>query len=242
MTPQTNICTNRISVCLTIAVVLTGLSPLVLSAAATGPQSNSQANGSTQKSEASAEADPKVRDKNEERGLDDAWKTFRPKGMEASFEMPKSPKLRERSFTPVVDEPPIKVHLHSATVQNSEIMFVAGWHDLHTIPRNALEQQEVLDGAVSTAVANMLGSIIEKKKVQLERYPGREITYRIAAGNVLYRVVERVYLVGARQYQFRMLAKTDRYDRAAADRFFDSVQLLDPDNDLPPRPRNRKRR
>lgn len=242
MMPQTNISTNRIFVCLTTAVALGWLSPLVPSATATGPQSNSQANGSTQKSKASAEADRKEPGKNEERGFEDDWETFRPRGMEASFEMPKSPKLRERSFTPVVGEPPIKVHLHSAVVKNGEVVFVAGWHDLHTIPRNALQQQEVLDGAVSTAVANMLGSIIEKKNTRLQRYPGREITYRIASENVLYRVVERVYLVGARQYQFRMLAKTNRYDRVAADRFFDSVQLLDPDNDLPPRPRKRKRR
>ena len=210
---------------LTLAVLLVTLTPTILFAAA--PQ-DEPANNKKPTAEAS-----------EERGLDDAWETFRPSGMEASFEMPKKPKLRERSFAPVADEPPIKVHLHSAVIKKGEIILVAGWHDLHTIPRNAVQEQDVLDGAVSTAVANVLGSIIEKKKIRLERYPGREINYRFASRDVLYRVVERVYLVGARQYQFRMLAKIDRYDRSAADRFFDSVQLLDPDNDLPPRPRKR---
>jgi hypothetical protein len=233
MTLQTIADTNRQNTQqgtrLTLAAALVILTPMILFASS--PQEKQISDDDPKSSPAAS--------KNEERGLDDAWETFRPKGMEAAFEMPKSPKLRERSFAPVADEPPIKVHLHSAVVKNGEIMFVAGWHDLHTIPRNASQQTDILNGAVATAVANVLGSIIEKKKIRLERYPGREISYRFAAGDVLYRVIERVYLVGARQYQFRMLAKIDRYDRSAADRFFDSIQLLDPDNDLPPRPRKR---
>lgn len=245
MTHQTNIRTNRYLLRLTTTAALLAASPLVLLAST--PTSQNSPQGSAARQTPADAAQPKPdgdgeQDKNEERGLDDAWETFRPKGMEASFEMPKKPKLRERSFAPVANEPAIKVHLHSAVVQNGEIMFVAGWHDLHTIPRNALQQEDVLNGAVSTAVANVLGSIIEKKKVRIERYPGREISYRFSAGDVLYRVIERVYLVGARQYQFRMLAQIDRFDRASAERFFDSVRLLDPDNDLPPRPRKRPRR
>jgi len=237
MALQTNIRSNRFASRLSFAAVLLAASHVVLLTSPLSAQSDSQGSGTAQKPADSPKSNAQAQD--EERGLDDAWETFRPRGMEASFEMPKKPKLRERSFAPVANEPPIKVHLHSAVIKKGEIMFVAGWHDLHTIPRNFVQQEDVLDGAVSTAVANVLGSIIEKKKIRLERYPGREISYRFSSREVLYRVVERVYLVGARQYQFRMLAKIDRYDRSSADRFFDSVQLLDPDNDLPPRPRKR---
>ncbi len=248
MTLQTNIRTDRYLLrwvtvgALAAAGVLAAFLPVGLAASPPTPQSSSATKQTPAESSQTKDDSEGKKAESDERGLDDAWETFRPKGMEASFEMPKKPKLRERSFAPVANEPAIKVHLHSAVVQNGEIMFVAGWHDLHTIPRNALQQQDVLDGAVSTAVANVLGSITEKKKIRLERYPGREINYRFSAGDVLYRVIERVYLVGARQYQFRMLAQIDRFDRASAERFFDSVRLLDPDNDLPPRPRKRKRR
>jgi len=238
MTLQTDIRTNRLTSRLVLAAVLTAVTPTLLLAS---PQGSQATQGSAAKQDASVSAQPQdeVRNKNEERGLDDAWETFRPKGMEASFEMPKKPKLRERSFAPVASEPAIKVHLHSAVIQNGKMLFVAGWHDLHTIPRNSKQENEVLEGAVATAVANVLGSISDKKNVRLERHRGREISYRFVGGDVLYRVVERVFLVGARQYQFRMIATLDRFDRAAADRFFESVKLLDPDNDLPPRPRKR---
>lgn len=241
MTLQTDIRKYRLASRLVLAAVFVVVTPMLLPASSPILQAQK---GSAAKQDAPESKGTKSEGsrKNEERGLDDAWETFRPKGMEASFEMPKSPKLRERSFAPVASEPAIKVHLHSAVIQNGEMLFVAGWHDLHTIPRNSRQQQEVLDGAVATAVANVLGSIIEKKNVRLERHPGREISYRFAGGDVLYRVVERVFLVGARQYQFRMIAKIDRYDREAADRFFESVKLLDPDNDLPPRPRKKPRR
>ena len=237
MTLQTNIRSNRFASRLSVAAVLLAASHVALLTSPLSAQSDSQGSATAQKPADAPKSNGKAQD--EERGLDDAWETYRPKGMEAAFEMPKRPNLRERSFAPVVNEPPIKVHLHSAVLKGGEMMFVAGWHDLHTIPRNVVQQQEILDGAVATAVANVLGSIIDRKKIRLERYPGREISYRFASGDVLYRVVERVYLVGVRQYQFRMLAKIDRYDRASADRFFESVELLDPDNDLPPRPRKR---
>ena len=242
MALQPNIPSNRHLLRWAIAVALVAAIPLVLLASPLCAQSSSQGSEAKQTPADSAQTEDETQGKTDERGLDDTWETFRPKGMEASFEMPKKPKLRERSFAPVANEPPIKVNLHSSVVQNGEIMFVAGWHDLHTIPRNALQQEDILNGAISTAVANVLGSIVDKKKVRLERYPGREISYRFSAGDVLYRVIERVYLVGARQYQFRMLAQIDRFDRASAERFFDSVRLLDPDNDLPPRPRKRSRR
>lgn len=239
MTPQTNLTTAPSGRQLLLAAVLLTVTPVILFASF--PQDSPQ-NQDDQASAQQTPAEPSATANraNEERALDDAWETFRPTGMEAAFEMPKKPKLRERSFTPVADQPAIKVSLYSSVIQDGEMMFVAGWHDLHTIPRNARQEQEVLKGAIATAVANVLGSITEKKNVRLERYPGREIGYRFAAGDVLYRVIERVYLVGARQYQFRMLATIDRFDRAAAERFFDSVKLLDPDNDLPPRPRKKR--
>lgn len=233
MTLQTNTRTFRHGPRLTLAAVLLTMTPMLLFASF--PQDDQTGEEKAKPSELADNAE----ELNEERGLEDAWETFRPSGMEAAFEMPKNPKLRERSFSPVADQPAIKVRLYSSVIQDGEMMFVAGWHDLHSIPRYPRQKQDVLEGAVATAVANVLGSIIEKKNIKLERYPGREISYRFAAGDVLYRVIERVYLVGARQYQFRMLAKIDRYDAVAAERFFESVQLLDPDNDLPPRPRNR---
>ncbi len=176
----------------------------------------------------------------EERGLTDDWETFRPAGMEAGFQMPKAPKLRKRTFTPVASEPPIVVRLHSCVLGDGDMMFVAGWHDLHQVPKNARMQKDVLDGAVRTSVANVMGSRSDEKPVKLERYPGRQVSYRFTAAKQIYRVIERVYLVGARQYQFRVLAKVNKYNPEAAERFFESVELLDPDNDLPPRPRNRK--
>ncbi len=231
MTVQTSTGAKRHGPRLMLAAALLTMTPVM--SLASFPQADQAVEEKAKPSQSSDES----KDQREERGLEDAWETFRPAGMEASFEMPKKPKLRERTFSPVADQPAIKVRLYSSVIQDGEMMFVAGWHDLHTIPRYPRQQQDVLEGAVATAVANVLGSIAEKKKISLERYPGREISYRFAAGDVLYRVVERVYLVGARQYQFRMLAKIDRFDRVAAERFFESVQLLDPDNDLPPRPR-----
>ena len=232
MTLQSIIGTLRHGLRLMIAMVLLMSSSMIVFASF--PQEKENAND-----DSGSPPSASSQDQDDERGLEDAWETFRPSGMEAAFQMPRKPKLRERSFTPVANQPAIKVRLYSSVVQNGELMFVAGWHDLHTIPRNPRQRQDVLNGAVATAVANVLGSIVEKKNIRLERYPGKEISYRFSAGDVLYRVIERVYLVGARQYQFRMLAKIDRFDRVAAERFFESVQLLDPDNDLPPRPRKR---
>ena len=169
MTLKSNAGTIRHGLRLTLATVLLALTPILLLAFSL------QDDQADKDDTASIQSAEKV---NEERGLEDAWETFRPSGMEAAFEMPKQPKLRERSFTPVANQPAIKVRLYSSVVQDGEMMFIAGWHDLHSIPRFDRQKSDILEGAVATAVANVLGSIVEKKTIKLERYPGREISYR----------------------------------------------------------------
>lgn len=175
-----------------------------------------------------------------ERGLDEEWHTFQPKGADAKFEMPAKPRLIERSFTPVDFEPAIKVHLYIASIGKGAATFIFGWHDLHTPPRDPQHRAEILNGAVRGSIANVLGTLGSQENATLQGNGGRKYSYLFTRESEIYKVAAEVYLVGERQYQLSMIAKQNEFDVDAAARFAASVRLLDPEGDLPPRPRKKE--
>lgn len=169
---------------------------------------------------------------------DPSWITFTPTGARSSFDMPKKPRFVARSFSPVKNEPPIKVRLHLATFNDGKSTLVFGYHDLHEIPRSRKKVNDALDGAVRGSVANVMGQLLTNPtEIKYKHHPGRQFIYVCAQEKTKYVVTARVLMVGKRQYQLSCLMEEEVYDKSIAERFLDSFRLIQPKNDLPPRPR-----
>lgn len=169
---------------------------------------------------------------------DNQWVTIAPSGARASFEMPKKPRYIERSFSPVKDEPPIKVRVHMTTVNEGLTTFVFGYHDLHETPESGKKANEVLDGAVKGSIANVLGRLVSgPKKITFKKVnPGREFVYACVQNKKKYIVSARVLLVRRRQYQISCLMEESVFSEDVANQFLNSLRIFEPESDLPPRP------
>lgn len=169
------------------------------------------------------------------------WILKKPTGAEAEFKMPVQPRYIERSFSPVQNEPPIKVRLHLGTTEDNSATFVFGYHDLHQQPSAGKQTEDTLDGAVRGSVANVAGKLLDHGKIRYGENPGRQFTYLYAQQEKVYQVVARVLLVGNRQYQLSSIMPRESFDSDLSNQFLNSFRIAKPDSDLPPRPPARDR-
>ncbi len=177
----------------------------------------------------------------EETGLaKQEWEQLKPTGARASIEMPIKPRYVERSFAPIQDKPPVKVRLHLATVSEGLATFIFGYHDLHEKPSDQ-QAANALDGAVRGAVGNVMGQLLDTpKRITYNKYPGRQFGYQFIQNEQRFTVLSRVYLINKRQYQLNVVMDVDVYDESLASKFLNSFKYLEPENDIPPRPRDSK--
>ena len=63
------------------------------------------------------------------------WTVMRPTGADAEFKTPGQTRYVERSFSPVQDQPPIKVRLYQTLLKEKNEMYIFGYHDLHFAPK-----------------------------------------------------------------------------------------------------------
>jgi hypothetical protein len=170
--------------------------------------------------------------------VDESWITLAPDGARSSVRMPKKPRYIERSFSPVKDEPPIKVRLHLATVNEGLTTYVFGYHDLHEIPQTGKKVKEVLDWSVRGSVANVLGQLIaDPQVIKYDSNLGRQFVYVCGSEKTRYIVTARIFLVGKRLYQVSCLMEENVFDKTVAEVFLDTFHLIPTKSDLPPRPK-----
>jgi hypothetical protein len=161
------------------------------------------------------------------------WILKQPTGAEAEFKMPSRPRYVERTFTPVQNQPPIKVRNHIGSIKYGELIF--NYHDLHTAPRGA-NVAKTLDGAVNGSVAIVAGKLLSHDKIRYGKYSGRQFTYLYSANKKILRVTARVFIAGRRQYLVAGLMEDEQFDEKKVNSFLSSFRIVRPDSDLPPKP------
>ena len=176
------------------------------------------------------------------------WKKHRPSEARVSFMMPKKPAFVERSLSPLEGKPPIKIRIYVSSVLEGDVTFIFSYHDLHAAPANRQAINEALQGLVRGSVFNVLGNLLPAEEVGMTQNPlpislgdnrGLQYVYRFARKKEPFIVTSRVFAVGQRVYQLNCIMIESNYDAFIPAKFLKSIELYDPDSDLPPRPRAR---
>lgn len=176
------------------------------------------------------------------------WLKIEPTGASASVEMPIKPRYIERIFSPIPDEPPIKVRIHLASLGEDALTCVFSYHDLFDKPDSTAKINATLDGAVNGSVANIMGQLATPEELGLKSNPvvvkkknflGRQYVCRFIREGKVHVVTAKVFLVGKRLYQLNCIMPEETYDAHLAAKFINSFELVESENDLPPRPRSR---
>jgi hypothetical protein len=147
------------------------------------------------------------------------WKAFKPREGNFSVLLPGKPKEQQQAVrTP---SGTIDVNLYVAELKGGT--FAVGYAEFpeQTVKPGTTGRR--LDNARDGAVANAGGKLTKERRINLDRYPGREVHIEIdGKGNVL----TRFYAVKNKLYQLVVLGSKDRVYSPDTEKFFDSFQLL----------------
>lgn len=173
----------------------------------------------------------------------DDWISVKPTGARATLRMPKKPRYIERTFSPVKNEPPIRVRLHMATLKKGLITYTFAYHDLHKKPANQKVINQTLDAAMSGSYTNVMGQLLlepEEIKYEIEdnrAHPGREFIYVCRQNDKKYVVCARIILVENRQYQISCLMEESEFDKEHATKYLNTFQLINPEHESTDQPK-----
>ena len=173
----------------------------------------------------------------------DNWVTITPPQIGAQIQMPSTPIFSEQKLQPVRDQEEITVRSRSAMMPSGKENLTFVYHDEHTTPTTRTQTNKVLDGAVTGAIALVNGEIVRQSEIFLKSHKGRDFVYRCELEDAKLQTTHklkirtRVLLVRNRLFSMNYIAEYDSYDDEVADRFFESFELVNRANDLPPRPR-----
>jgi len=163
---------------------------------------------------------------------DGDWIKHAANSSNAEIMMPAPPRLSERTFRPVADEPFIDVKTWLCTANQGQVLFRMSYHDLPEEPENLREIKRILDGAVRGAVAQMVGNTVGAvDEVKVRTYPGRKFTYEFKSGEQALKSDAEVYLIGKRQYMISTIFKPTNYQPELSKRFFETFNPFDPQED-----------
>ena len=165
---------------------------------------------------------------------DGQWLKHAADGSNAEIMMPAKPRLSERTFRPVANEPFINVKTWLCTADGGQVVFTMSYHDLHKQPETQKQIKKVLDGAVKGTVAQVVGSssdIVENVKVRI--YPGRKFTYEFTVNGQELKSDAEVYLIGKRQYMLSTIFKQAKYNPELSQKFFETFNPFDPEDSGP---------
>ena len=166
------------------------------------------------------------------------WRTISPSDALATFSAPKKPRYIERTFTPVANKPPIKVHLYMSPINKGKENYIFGYHDLHEIPGNARARDRAIEGAVRGSIINVQGKLLsDVDTIRFKKWPGRQFNYQYLQNEKNFVVLSRVFLVEKRLYQLNAIALESEFDKEIANKFLNSFKLVTIENDEPPVPR-----
>ena len=161
---------------------------------------------------------------------DGQWLKHSADGSNAEIMMPAKPRLSERTFRPVADEPFINVKTWQCMADGGQVVFTMSYHDLHKQPKTRREMKQVLDGAVKGTVAHVVGSsdTVEDTKVRI--YPGRKFTYEFTLNGQQLKSDAEVYLIGKRQYMLNTIFKQSNYKPELSQKYFETFNPFDPED------------
>ena len=163
---------------------------------------------------------------------DGQWIKHAADNSNAEIMMPAKPRLSERTFRPVADEPFIQVKTWLCTADNGQIVFTMSYHDLHQQPETLNQINKTLDGAVKGTVAQVVGNTVDDvEEVKVRTYPGRKFTYEFTVGQQALKSDAEVYLIGKRQYMLCTIFKPTNYDPKLSQKFFETFNPFDPEDD-----------
>ena len=176
-------------------------------------------------------------------GNQDEWVLIEPPGVGASVEMPTVPRFKEQVIRPVRDLDEIVVKSRSSVLGNGNTNLTFVYHDEQVRPSGRNQISKVLDGAITGAIALVNGELIEQEEIFVGSNKGRDFVYSCEIKDMKLQLVQnlkirsQIILVGRRLYSMNYISVLDDYDDGVADRFFTSFQLINVENDLPPKPR-----
>ena len=151
----------------------------------------------------------------------------------AEIMMPAKPRLTERTFRPVADEPFIKVKTWLCTADDGQIVFTLSYHDLYKRPKTRKQEKLTLDGAVKGTIAQVVGNTVGPvDEVKVRTYRGRKFTYEFKIGDQALKSDAEVYLIGKRQYMISTIFKPSNYQPKLSQKLFESFNPFDPEDDL----------
>lgn len=156
------------------------------------------------------------------------WNLFEPKDSRASFKMPVKPTLKQRMFTPVEGQPPIKIHNFLGVFNDDKGLLLFNYHDLYQAPADAAIE-ETLKEAMLESISSVRGRLVSEQKIRYRTNPGRTFEFRFARNEVFYKGTARIFLVGNRQYQVAVMMEEDKFDKQVADSFLNSLRLSEPE-------------
>jgi hypothetical protein len=155
------------------------------------------------------------------------WLVIKPAEARAEFKVPRKPQLTERMFTPIDNQPPIKVRNHLLTFNNEKGLFLFSYHDLHQVPaEGAIE--ETLRGAMHGSILSVNGRLLKpESRIRYHNHPGFSFEFRFANKEVYFKGFSRVFLVGQRQYQITAILEETSFDEKIANAFLNSLRLIE---------------
>ena len=163
---------------------------------------------------------------------DGQWIKHAADNSNAEIMMPAKPRLSERTFRPVADEPFIQVKTWLCTADNGQIVFTMSYHDLHQQPKTRKQIKQTLDGAVKGTVAQVVGNTVGPvDEVKVRTYLGRKFTYEFKVDKQALKSDAEVYLIGKRQYMLSTIFKPTNYDPKLSQKFFETFNPFDPEDD-----------
>lgn len=159
------------------------------------------------------------------------WLKHAAEGSNAEIMMPAKPRMSERTFRPVADEPFIKVTTGLCTANKGQVLFKLSYHDLYQQPTTRKQIKNVLDGAVKGAVAQVIGNMSDTvEDVKVRTYPGRKFSYEFVLGEQKFKSDTEVYLIGKRQYMLNTIFAMPHYKPELSQKFFATFNPFDPED------------
>lgn len=168
------------------------------------------------------------------------WIPVNPERAGASVRLPSRPRVYAKTFKPVVDQDPIRIHFFQSTDPEGSATFLFTYHDEHEAPRNRVQIKKFLDGAVKGGVGRVLGKLENSKEIMFSKHRGRDFVYTCTQSipeTTHLKIRTRVLMVGARVYQLNYMSKAEDFNTNVATEFFETFQFEKTPKDLPPLPR-----
>jgi hypothetical protein len=130
-----------------------------------------------------------------------------------------------REITQNVDTPAGQLAVHMLIVEQGNIAFLATYSDNPDVADPA-GQDKVLEGAVSGSIESAKATLISKRNIRIERYPGKEYDYKMTLPDgTMANGRSRIYLVGKRLYQVIYLAEQGKENLKGRDVYLNSFRL-----------------